>query len=57
MNTELLQGMIDVVFKGNLVYLSPFLFLLMVILFSDRLIEFIYNSIDGNGNTRRRNKY
>lgn len=45
MNAELLQGMIDIVFKGNLVYLSPFLFLLMVILFSDRLIELIYNAM------------
>lgn len=47
MNTELLQGMIDIVFKGNLLYLSPFLFLLMVILFSDRIIGLIYDSISG----------
>lgn len=52
MNTELLQGVIDIVFKGNMLYLSPVLFLLMVILFADKLIEFIYNAL-GNENRRR----
>ncbi|MDQ0412892.1 hypothetical protein J2S25_001074 [Mesobacillus stamsii] len=53
MDTALLQGMIDIVFKGNLVFLSPFLFLLMVILFSDRLIELIYESFSSRGSNRR----
>lgn len=57
MNLDLLQGMIDIVFKGNLVYLSPFLFLLMVILFSDRLIELIYNAVSSYGSNGRRNRY
>lgn len=55
MDIELLQGMIDIVFKGNLVYLSPFLFLLMVILFADRLIELIYQSFSNSSS--RRNRY
>jgi hypothetical protein len=55
MNTDLLQGMVDIVFKGNLLYLSPILFLLMVILFSDRLIDLIYKAIDRDSG--RRNRY
>jgi hypothetical protein len=55
MNNDLLQAMIDIVFKGNLLYLSPVLFLLMVILFSDRLIELIYNSLGRDSG--RRNRY
>jgi hypothetical protein len=55
MNAELLQGMIDIVFKGNLLYLSPIIFLLMVILFSDRLIDLIYNAIGRDAG--RRNRY
>lgn len=55
MDINILQGMIDIVFKGNLLYLSPILFMLMVILFSDRLIELIVKSVsDGNG---RRGRY
>lgn len=44
MNTDLVQSMIDIVFKGNLVYLTPFLFILMAILFSDRFIDLIVQS-------------
>lgn len=53
MNMELLQGMIDIVFKGNLVYLSPILFLLMVILFADKLIDLIYNAMGRDSGGRR----
>ncbi|MEF7566332.1 hypothetical protein V4V35_25415 [Bacillus infantis] len=55
MDENLLQGMIDIVFKGNLLLLSPFLFLLMTILFSDRLIELIHNAFESRGG--RRNRY
>jgi hypothetical protein len=55
MNTDLLQNVIDIVFKGNLLYLSPLLFLLMVVLFSDRLIDLIYNALGRNSG--RRNRY
>lgn len=55
MNTGLLQGMIDIVFKGNLLYLSPMLFLLMVVLFADKLIELVVSSISLK--TGRRNSY
>lgn len=52
MDYNLLQAIIDIVFKGNLLYLSPILFLLMVVVFADRLIDLITNSISS-----RRNNY
>lgn len=52
MDGELLQSMIDVVFKGNMLYLTPFLFLMMVILFADRLIELVFNAMEN-----KRNRY
>ncbi|MBM7543256.1 hypothetical protein [Amphibacillus cookii] len=42
---NLLQLTLDVIFGGYMPYLAPLLFLLMVILFVDRLIDFIYNAI------------
>lgn len=54
MNAELLQGMIDIVFKGNLPYLAPVIFLLMVIMFSDRLIDLIYNAMGRDSGRRTR---
>jgi len=41
----ILQSVIDLIFKGNLVYLSPLLFLFMVALFADRLIDLIYYAL------------
>lgn len=54
MDVNLVQSMIDIVFKGNLLYLSPILFLLMVILFADRLIDLVMNSF---GRTSKREYY
>lgn len=55
MSTELLQGLIEVIFKGNLLYLSPILFILMVVIFSDNLIDLIGRALNtGNG---RRGRY
>jgi hypothetical protein len=42
---QLVQAAIDIVFKGNMIYLAPFLFLLMTILFADRLVDLIYEAI------------
>lgn len=53
MNMELLQGMIDVVFKGNLVLLSPVLFFLMAVLFADRLVDLIYRAFGRDSGGRR----
>ncbi|WP_445486479.1 hypothetical protein [Niallia sp. 03133] len=52
MSNELLQGMIDIVFKGNLLYLSPILFILMVVLFSERIISLISHAITPNERRR-----
>lgn len=55
MDITLVQAITDIVFRGNLLYLSPILFLLMVILFADRLIDLIKNSISHKSS--RRNRY
>jgi hypothetical protein len=39
MNTELLSQIIQVVFEGHLKYIAPFLFLIMITLFSQKLID------------------
>ena len=54
MNFELLQGMVDIVFKGNLLYLSPVLFVVMVTLFSDRIVEMVSAAFSGSGNKNGR---
>lgn len=53
MNAELLQGMIEIVFKGHLLYLSPILFVLMGAIFSEKLIDLVTTAIEGNTNSRR----
>jgi len=54
MSTELLQGLIEVIFKGNLLYLSPILFILTVVIFADNLIDLIGRALNtGNGSGRR----
>lgn len=53
MDDNLLQSVIDIVFKGNMLYLSPALFLLLVILFADRLIGLIYTAISSQTDGRR----
>lgn len=53
MNVDLLQGMIDIVFKGNLLYLSPILFVLMAAMFGETLIGLISTSISASDGNRR----
>lgn len=57
MNVELLQGIIDVVFKGNMLYLSPLLLILMTFLFADNLITLFYNAMDNRSGRRNRRSY
>lgn len=52
MDGELLQGIADVVFGGYMLYLAPFLLLMMSALFSDRLIELIMNSLQEKSQRR-----
>lgn len=53
MDGQLLQSIIDIVFRGNMLYLAPFLFLMMVILFADRIIELIIQAVKSSSNGRR----
>jgi len=53
MDTNLVQSMVDIVFKGHLLYLSPLIFLVMVVVFADKLIELIVNSISLKSERRR----
>lgn len=54
METDLIQGLIEIIFKGNLLYLSPILFILMIIVFADHFIELIGKALNtGNSNGRR----
>ncbi|WP_185959729.1 hypothetical protein [Lentibacillus cibarius] len=53
MDMNLLQSTLDIVFRGHLLYLAPFLFLMMVILFADRLIELITTSMQRSSSRRR----
>lgn len=55
MNSDFVQEVIDIVFKGNMIFLSPILFILMAILFSDRLIDLIYYALDRK--SARRSRY
>ncbi|MGG0718388.1 hypothetical protein ABE096_12460 [Robertmurraya massiliosenegalensis] len=54
MNTEFIQTIIEIVFKGNMLFLSPFLLLLMGIVFSEELIGLIHSAFDGSPGGRRR---
>lgn len=56
MNAELLQATIDVVFSGYMPYLAIPIFLLLVILFADRLIDLIYHAL-GSQSSGRRSRY
>lgn len=53
MDLTLVQAVINVVFSGYLLYLSPLLFLLMIVLFADRLIDLLVNSISPSTKRRR----
>jgi hypothetical protein len=57
MNADLTQSMIDIVFKGNLLYLAPVLFLLMAVTYADKLIELLVNALNADSGSSRRNRY
>lgn len=54
MNVELFQAMLDIVFKGHLLYLAPILFIIMASLFADRIIEVTTTAMAGS---QRRSRY
>ncbi|GGJ63391.1 hypothetical protein GGR02_001399 [Anoxybacillus voinovskiensis] len=45
MNFDILQAVLEIVFQRYMVYLTPVLFLFIVIMFGERLISFLYNVI------------
>ncbi len=44
MNFSILQAVLEIVFQRYMVYLTPILFLFVVVLFSDRLVSFLYDA-------------
>lgn len=52
MDGDLLQGIADIVFSGYMLYLAPFLLLMMGSLFADRLIDLLMSSLQ-TGRYRR----
>lgn len=46
MNMELLSTVIEVVFSGHMLYVAPFLFLMMLTLFADRIIDLIHVALN-----------
>ncbi|ANB61157.1 hypothetical protein GFC30_2744 [Anoxybacillus amylolyticus] len=45
MNFDILQAVLEIIFQRYMVYLTPVLFLFIVIMFGERLISFLYNVI------------
>lgn len=45
MNTDMIQVVIDLVFSKFLVWLAPVLFLFCTVLFADRLIDLVFDSV------------
>lgn len=46
MNGGLTQEVLNIIFSKYMIYLSPMIFLLMVVLFSERIIDLIYQAVD-----------
>lgn len=54
MDMELLQSIIQIVFGGNLLYLSPLLVIMMSLIYGEKIIELIRYAIKpGNGRRAR----
>ncbi|MGG5253528.1 hypothetical protein ACQYAD_08535 [Neobacillus sp. SM06] len=45
MNSEMVQAVLDIIFSKFMLYLAPMVFMLMAVLFSDRVIEIVYKAI------------
>jgi hypothetical protein len=46
MNGGLTQEVLNIIFSKYMVYLSPMIFVLMVALFSEKVIDVIYQAVD-----------
>ncbi len=45
MNFDILQAVLEIIFQRHMVYLTPVLFLFSVVMFGERLIQFVYSVI------------
>ncbi|BDG46419.1 hypothetical protein [Parageobacillus sp. KH3-4] len=45
MNFDILQAVLEIIFQRYMVYLAPVLFLFAVVMFGERLIDFLYRVI------------
>ncbi|MFC4323687.1 hypothetical protein [Litchfieldia salsa] len=45
MNSEITSAILEITFSRLLVFIVPFLFLLMITLFSEEMIDLIYKSV------------
>jgi hypothetical protein len=45
MDFDILEAILEIIFNRYMVYLTPVLFLFMVILFGERVINFVYSVI------------
>ncbi|MEH7126020.1 hypothetical protein V7127_22675 [Bacillus sp. JJ1773] len=46
MNGELIHTVLNIIFSKYMIYLSPMILVLMVALFSERLIDLVYQAVD-----------
>lgn len=45
MNMDMVNGVLEVVFNSAFVYLMPAIFLLLIALFSDSIVDLIFRSV------------
>ncbi|WP_430483498.1 hypothetical protein [Rossellomorea marisflavi] len=52
MDSSVLQAIMDIIFKGTLLYLSPILLILGATVFGEKLIDLIYSAVDERNRRR-----
>jgi positive regulator of sigma E activity len=45
MSDELIRWVLDIIFSEFMLYISPMIFLMMIALFADRIIELIHKAL------------
>jgi len=54
LSADLIQAILEIVFKGNMLYLAPILLILFATIFAERLIELISTAFEGRTERRFR---
>jgi positive regulator of sigma E activity len=44
-NNELIQWVLEIIFSNYFIYLSPLIFLFMIALFTDRIVEVLHKAL------------